>query len=75
MAKTWGAMSEFRTQLRGQVEQAQASVRTAWHTGNDEDAVRYAARLAELLELAARHGVDTSGWVDPAVRTFTQTHN
>jgi len=28
-----------------------------------------------LLELAARHGVDTSGWVDPAVRTFTQTHN
>jgi len=68
-------MSEFRTQLRGQVEQAQAAVRTAWRSGNDDEAGRYAARLAELLELAGRHGVDTAGWVDPAVRTFAQAHN
>jgi len=68
-------MSEFRTQLRGQIDQAQAAVHAAWRAGNDEDAGRYAARLAELLELAARHGVDTSGWVDPAVRTFAQTHH
>jgi len=67
-------MSEFRTQLRGRVEEAQTAVRTAWRAGNEDEADRYAARLAELLELAGRHGVDTAGWVDPAVRAFAHTH-
>jgi hypothetical protein len=68
-------MSEFKTQLRGQVEQAQAAVRMAWQTGNEEQARLYGARLAELLGLAGRHGVDTAGWLDPALRAFAQTQN
>ncbi|MBB6375870.1 hypothetical protein BKA01_003092 [Pseudonocardia eucalypti] len=65
-----GSMSEFRTVLRGQVEHAQAAVQSAWRFGNDERARLYGARVAELLEVAARHGVDTAGWVEPAVRAF-----
>ena len=66
-------MSEFRKVLRGQVAHAHDTVSDAWKTGNEEQAGQGAARLAELLELAERHGVDTSGWVEPAVRTFTET--
>lgn len=66
-------MSEFVKVLRGQVAQAHDTVNAAWKTGNEDRAGQGAARLAELLDLAERHGVDTSGWVDPAVRAFTET--
>lgn len=66
-------MSEFVKVLRGQVAQAHEAVSAAWQTGNEDRAGLGAARLAELLELAKRHGVDTSGWLDPAVRAFTET--
>ncbi|HTF53119.1 MAG TPA: hypothetical protein VK735_37205 [Pseudonocardia sp.] len=67
-------MNEFRTQLRARINDASAAVSAAWRAGNDDEAHLYAARLAEFLELARRHGVDTGGWVDPAVRAFSQAH-
>jgi hypothetical protein len=57
------------------VEEAQAAVTAAWRAGNDDEAHLYAAQLAEFLELARRHGVDTAGWLDPAVRAFTRPHS
>jgi hypothetical protein len=63
-------MNEFRSELRDRVKEAQAAVTAAWRAGNDDEAHLYAARLAQFLELARRHGVDTTGWLDPAVRAF-----
>lgn len=63
-------MSEFRDQLRQGVVAAQRAVTTAWKTGNDDHARWHAGHVADLLEIAIRHGIDTSGWVDPAVRSF-----
>lgn len=65
-----GMMSRFSTALRGQVEDTARALSTAWRIGNDERANFYGSRVGELLELATRHGVDTTGWVDPAVRAF-----
>lgn len=66
-------MSEFRSSLRAGVDQAQQELISAWRAGNDDRAHAHAARLAELFELATRHGVDTGGWVDPAVRAYVDS--
>ncbi|GAA5172930.1 hypothetical protein GCM10023321_73500 [Pseudonocardia eucalypti] len=61
-------MSQFQAVLRDRVEEAVREMCAAREGGNDGRAEFYVARLAELFELAARHGVDTQGWVeDPAV--------
>lgn len=67
-------MSEFRLCLRAGVDQAQQELTSAWGAGNDDRAHAHAARLTELLELAARHGVDTEGWVDPVVQAYVSDH-
>lgn len=63
-------MSRITTVLRGEVDEAALALNAAWRFSNDERADFYAGRLAELLESAARHGVDTTRWVDPAMRAF-----
>ncbi|HEY1972247.1 MAG TPA: hypothetical protein VGH89_30125 [Pseudonocardia sp.] len=63
-------MSEFARVLRAQVEHAHRELGAAWRGGNEERAASAAVRLAELLDLADRHGVDTTRWIDPAARSF-----
>ena len=57
-------MSAFRTTLRIRVERVQEAIRDAQRAGLDYEAELHCARLADLLDLAARNGVDTTGWVD-----------
>ncbi|MFB9907858.1 hypothetical protein [Allokutzneria oryzae] len=60
-------MSEFGTTLRSQIEQRLAALVVALDAGHDHEVHLHGARIRDLLETAARHGVDTDGWVDPAV--------
>lgn len=63
-------MSDFTDFLRLRVQKTQQSMTTDLHTGNDDCARTHAGHLADVLEVAARNGVDTTGWVDPTVRSF-----
>lgn len=62
-------MSAFRATLRNRVERVQEAIDEARRAGHDYEAELHCARLADLLELAARNDVDTTEWVDPAVAT------
>lgn len=59
-------MNEFTTVLRGQVDQAKRAMTTAKEARHDREVDLHVARIRDLLDMAARHGVDTSDWVDPA---------
>jgi hypothetical protein len=65
------AMSVFRATLRNRVERVQEAIIESWQAGHDYEAELHGARLADLLDLAARNGVDTTGWVDAAVTPVT----
>lgn len=60
-------MSVFTATLRDRVERVQEAIVDARQAGYDYEAELHSARLADLLDLAARNGVDTTDWVDPAV--------
>jgi hypothetical protein len=60
-------MSEFETALRRQVDTARQALAAATRARHDYEAHLHAARIRDLLDLAARHGIDTSAWVDPAL--------
>jgi hypothetical protein len=60
-------MSGFRETLRSRVRQVQEAILDARQAGHDYAAELHGARLADLLDLAARNGVDTTDWVNPAV--------
>ncbi|WP_156365266.1 hypothetical protein [Sciscionella sediminilitoris] len=59
-------MSEFIRALQSQIDQAQQAWRIAVADGREHDAARHRARVQDLLDLAARHDVDTAGWIDAA---------
>jgi len=56
-------MSEFVTVLRTQVDQARQALNQARQAGDSDQIHRHAARLLDLLERAASHGIDTTDWV------------
>lgn len=60
-------MSVFRATLRSRVERVQEAIVDARRAGHDYEAELHGARLADLLDLAARNGVDTTDWVDPVL--------
>ncbi|GGS54114.1 hypothetical protein [Actinokineospora fastidiosa] len=60
-------MSEFATVLRDQVDERLKTLVVARRAGLDHEIHLHGARIRDLLDLAARHGVDTGDWVDPAV--------
>lgn len=60
-------MTAFRATLRRRIERVQEAIGEARRAGHDYEAELHCARLADLLELAARNGVDTTDWVDPEV--------
>jgi hypothetical protein len=57
------AMSEFVVVLRAQVDQARQALDEARQSGDTDQIHRHGARLLDLLERAASHGVDTTNWV------------
>ncbi|WP_132113360.1 hypothetical protein [Actinocrispum wychmicini] len=60
-------MSQFEAALRGQVQRARQTLTAAQRAGHDYEVHLHAARIRDLLDLAARHGIDTGDWIDPAV--------
>ncbi|WP_284742337.1 hypothetical protein [Amycolatopsis sp. RTGN1] len=44
----------------------QDALNAAREVGHDYESDLHVARLRELLDLAERNSVDTTGWVDPA---------
>lgn len=66
-------MSEFVTALRVQVDQASDALEQARRAENDGQVHRHGARLLDLLDRAAAHGIDTAGWVAPDAMAVAST--
>ena len=63
------SVSEFVTVLRARVRAVQDTLNAAREVGHDYEIGLHVSRLRELLDLAGRNDVDTTGWVDPAALT------
>ena len=51
------------SELRAQIETAQRGLVLAKQAGLSYEAHLHRARVQDLLEMAARHGIDATGWV------------
>lgn len=51
-------------ELRVQITAAQERLVAAVEADQPYEAARQRARLEDLIEIAARHGIDVSAWVD-----------
>ena len=60
-------MSEFETELRNKVAEAGRTLGEAQRAGHDYEIHLHGARIRDLLDLAERHGLDTTDWIDPAL--------
>jgi hypothetical protein len=67
------AVSAFVTTLRTQVDLAEQALAQARRSGGNHQVHRHSARLLDLLERAASHGVDTADWVPPEVASAAST--
>lgn len=54
----------MREELRIQISAVQDDLRSALQAGSWDEVRLRRARLLDLVDMAARHGVDVSGWVD-----------
>ena len=54
-------------ELHAQIEAVQRNLVRARAADLPYEAARHRARLDDLIEMAARYGVDVTTWVDPAV--------
>jgi hypothetical protein len=64
MSKT---MSEFEAELRSKIAEAGGAMNQAREAGHDYEIHLHGARIRDLLDLAGRHGIDTTAWIDPAM--------
>lgn len=55
--------SEFTAVLRDQIATTQAALLAAQQGSRPRLVYRHSARLLDLLDRAARNGIDTTGWV------------
>ena len=60
-------MGEFVATLRERVQDVQRDIRHARSAGDGYHEQLHSGRLADLLAVADRHGVDATGWVDPDI--------
>ena len=51
-------------ELQQQITSTQEQLAAALAAGETYDVARHRARLQDLIDLAARHGVDVHTWVD-----------
>ena len=58
-------MSEFEAELRNKVAEAEQTLQEARQAGHDYEIHLHTARIRDLLDLATRHGIDTTGWIAP----------
>lgn len=65
-------MNEFVTVLRGRVQGAQEELAAAREAEHDYEIYLHIARIKDLLDLAERHGIDTTDWIDPADLTTAE---
>ncbi|WP_043726866.1 hypothetical protein [Kutzneria sp. 744] len=68
-------MSQFVAALRARVQDAQQALEAAREAGHPYEAGLHSGRLADLLELARHHGIDTAGWVDPEILAVLSEEN
>lgn len=61
------AMNEFESTLRDKISEAERTLSEAQQAGHDYEIHLHVARIRDLLDLAERHGIDTSGWVSPTM--------
>lgn len=57
----------FEAALHDGVGRAQEGLQRARYEGLPQEESRHAARLLDLMDRARRSGIDTTGWVHPAV--------
>jgi hypothetical protein len=60
-------MREFVTVLRDRIADVERDLKHAQEAGESHEIDLCTARLRDLLDVAHRQGVDTTGWIDPAV--------
>lgn len=60
-------MNVFTETLRNRIERVQEAIVDARDADDAYSAEIHTARLTDLLDLAARNGVDTTTWVDPSL--------
>lgn len=60
-------MSEFEAELRSRVSEAEEMLKQAVEAGHEYEIHLHGARIRDLLDLAARHGIDTTRWIDPVL--------
>jgi len=65
--ETLRTMSEFETELRNKVAEAEETLREALRAGHDYEIHLHGARIRDLLDRAAQHGIDTADWIAPAL--------
>jgi hypothetical protein len=63
-----GLVSEFSAQLRRGIAEAQRLAKAAKSAGHPYEAYLHRARLADLIDLARRHGIDPDTLVEPELR-------
>lgn len=63
-------MSQFEAALQREIEDAQQLLTAAEQAEDGGQFEQHRARLRDLLDVAARAGVDTSGWISPEVRAL-----
>lgn len=59
--------SEFTAVLRDQIGSTERALVAAQQAAQPREVYRRSARLLDLLDRAARNGVDTTGWVSEDV--------
>ena len=60
-------MNEFEAELRSKVAEAEETLKQAREAGHDYEIHLHGARIRDLLDLAARNGIDTTAWIDSAM--------
>lgn len=64
-------MNEFDKAVRDKVDEAPRALTAAREAGDEYRIHLHMARVQDLLDLAAEHGIDTRGWVDPVPEEST----
>lgn len=57
----------FKSTLRTKIAEAERTLGEAQQAGHDYEVHLHGARIRDLLDMAERHGIDTDGWVSPAI--------
>jgi hypothetical protein len=60
-------MSVVIEELRTQIKAVQHQLLIADRAGQAREAYLYRARLQDLMDIAARHGIDVTAWVDQSL--------